>query len=117
MYGNESYFNVSEDGKTLTVDPDIYTSKSTDAIGLAGDRPSIHSHPIHGGLYKKTPGGVLGPAKEREAPSRQDVVNSSGRQRRSPNRYRDVVVGPNNIYLYKGSQSAGKVPRSFFKKD
>ena len=112
-----SYFNVSKDGKTLTVDPDIRVSESTDAIGLGGDRPSIHSHPIHGGLYEKTPGGVSGPGKEPEAPSPQDALNSSGRQERNPSRYRDVVVGPNNIYLYKGNQSAGKAPRSFFKKN
>jgi hypothetical protein len=112
-----SYFNLSDDGKTLTVDPDIFVSESTEAVMLGGDRPSVHSHPIHGGLYKKTPGGVMGPAREREAPSGQDAINSTGRQRRNPSRYRDVVVGPNNIYLYKGGENAGKVPRSFFKKD
>jgi RHS repeat-associated protein len=113
-----SYFNVSKDGKTLTVDPDIRVSESTDAIGLGGDRPSIHSHPIHGGLYKKTHGGVTGPANESEAPSARlgDYQNSEGRQRRNPSRYRDVVVGPNNIYLYKGYDLVGKAPRSFFKK-
>ncbi|MCG8328679.1 MAG: hypothetical protein MI974_13395 [Chitinophagales bacterium] len=112
-----SYFNVSEDGKTLTVDSDIYTSESTDAVGLGGDRPSIHNHPVHGGLYKKTPGGVSGPLNEPESPSSQDGRNSYGRQKRNPSRYRDVVVGPDNIYLYKGYTKAGKVPRSFFKKN
>ena len=111
-----SYFNVSKDGKTLTVDPDIRVSESTDAIGLGGDRPAIHSHPIHGGLYKKTPGGVSGPLNEPESPSLQDNRNSSGRQDRNPSRYRDVVVGRNNIYLYKGYDAAGKAPRSFFKR-
>lgn len=114
-----SYFNVSRDGKTLTVDPDIYTSESTSAVGLGGDRPSVHSHPIHGGLYRPNPPNKpKGPAKEQEGPSRDwDYPNSYRRQRRNPSRYRDVVVGPNNIYLYKGYKDAGKVPRSFFKKD
>ncbi len=112
-----SYFNISKDGKTLTVDPDINVSESTSAVGLGGDRPAIHSHPVHGGLYKKSSNGrIMGPAREPEGPSaHSDYPNSAGRERRTGQRYRDVVIGPNNIYLYKRFKDAGKVPRSFFK--
>jgi RHS repeat-associated protein len=119
----KSYFNISADGKTLTVDPGrIEAGNSAGAIGLAGTDPAIHSHPIHGDLWKSNPFGSSR-AREPEGPSLStpsgqpglDARNSTGRQRSNPSRYRDVVIGPNNIFLYKGGSSKGTFKRSFFK--
>jgi RHS repeat-associated protein len=114
----KGYFNISEDGKTLTIDPSsVKASGSVSAIALGGSRPAAHSHPIHGGLHIiNGAGGVSGPAREPEYPSPQDHGNNSGRQKYNPTRYKDAVIGPNNIYLYGKGGSTGKFPRSFFKK-
>jgi len=102
----------------------ISSGNSAGAIGLPGTDPSIHSHPIHGDLWKPNPMGTT-KIREPEGPSLTipgtaqpglDARNSTGRQKSNPSRYRDVVIGPSNIYLYKGGSSKGTFPRSFFKK-
>jgi hypothetical protein len=112
-----SYFNISEDGKTLSVDMSRkIISNSTAMVGLGGTDPAIHNHPIHGGLYVKNSEGIFGPAKEMPWPSSQDNNNSGGRQKRQPSRYRDVIVAPEKIYFKHGNSTVGRFKRSFFNK-
>ena len=135
-------FDVTSDGKNFPTRFELNVDFSRppiegdpDAVGLEfGGRPQIHTHPRKGwskglvfGASKKSQYGgpdlwsYSGLHHERPGPSNDDYHNSSSRR----NRLFDVVIDPENIYLYRGARGSGKfnqnagskpIPLSFFKK-
>ncbi|WP_148270470.1 hypothetical protein [Haliscomenobacter hydrossis] len=135
-------FNVESDGKNFPRRFELNVDFSGDilegdaqAVGLDyGGRPQIHTHPAEGWskglIFVSYKDSKLGGPKLRSTsslnhevpgPSDDDYENSMSRG----NRLFDVIIDPENIYLYRGARGSGKfnkdavskpIPISFFKK-